>query len=45
LPPPSEPRGFEAAVDVVAGELGFGWAADRLKTEEVVVVVVGASAG
>lgn len=45
LPPPSEPRGFEVVEDVVVGGLGFGWGADRLKTEEVVVVVVGASAG
>jgi hypothetical protein len=44
--PPREPRGFELAVDVAAGGLlGLGWFAERLKTEEEVFVVVGASAG
>jgi hypothetical protein len=44
--PPSVPSGLEVVVDVAAGGLlGLGWAAERLKTEEEVFVVVGASAG
>jgi hypothetical protein len=33
------------AVDVAAGGLGFGWAAERLKTDDEGAVIVGANAG
>ncbi len=44
LPAPPEPRGLTLVVDA-AGGAGFCWAAERLKTDVAVVVVVGAIAG